>query len=262
MLAGKLGNPITENAMRSIVVGLALATVMCATAEAQVASQQAAEARRPEVSASGSGEVMTPPDLVHVSFTVVTRGASAAEAGKRNVAQMTPLLAAIKRQGIADSAIKTVGYSVSRDADQDWTPGGVRPRAENEVRYTARNAVSVTLRDLNRLGAIIDTALATGASEVENINWASSAERTHRLSALGLAVQSARAEAEAMAKAAGGSLGDLIELSEGEQYQVRFAGAAMMRLSQVVVTGTSMSPRDITIAANVRIRWAFVPAPR
>ena len=237
-----------------------LALTLAAPAAAQMPSATA-QPSRPEVSASGSGQVMVPPDLVHVTFTVVTRGTSAADAGKKNVAQMAPLLAAMKRQAIPDSAVKTVGYSVARDDDREWTPNGSRTRAENEIRFTARNAVSVTLRDLAKLGAIIDTALGSGASEVQGINWASSAERTHRLTALGLAVQSARDEADAMARAAGGSLGALIELSEGERSQALYA-SVMWGSAGVAGGNTSLSPHDVTVGANVRIRWVFVPVPR
>ena len=231
-------------------------------AVAPLGAQAAPQPSRPEVVANGSGEVKVRPDLVHVSFTVVTRGASAAEAGRRNMTQMAPLLDALRRQSIPDSALNTVGYSVARDNDEEWTPTGPRTRAEADVRYTARNAVRVSLRDLDRLGGLIDTALAAGASEVENVAWASSTQNTHRLSALGLAVTAARAEADAMAKAAGGSLGEIIEISEGGEYGVAGGFAARMALSQVVVRGTSMSPRDLTVAANVRVRWVFVPGTR
>jgi hypothetical protein len=239
------------------------ALVLCsALAVPPLEAQAPPEPSRPEVAASGSGEVKVRPDQVHVSFTVVTRGASAAEAGRQNMMQMGPLLEALRRQSIPDSALNTIGYSVARDGDEEWTPAGRRTRAENEVRYTARNAVSVTIHELDRIGGLIDTALAAGASEVENISWASSAVNAHRLTALGLAVTAARAEAEAMAKAAGGSLGALIEINEGGQYGVAGGVAARLSLSRVVLRGTSMSPRDLTVAANVRVRWVFVPGTR
>lgn len=234
------------------------ASLVVAPLGAQVATQQSPQPQRPEVVANGSGEVKVRPDLVHVSFTVVTRGASAAEAGRRNMTQMAPLLDALRRQSIPDSALNTAGYSVARDNDEEWTPTGPRTRAENQVRYTARNAVRVSLRALDRIGGLIDTALAAGASEVENVAWASSTESTHRLTALGLAVTAARAEAEAMAKAAGGSLGEVIELSEGGQFGIA-GGFASQR---VVLRGTTVSPRDLTVAANVRVRWVFVPGTR
>ena len=60
-----------------------------------------------------------------------------------------------------------------------------------------------------------------------------------------------------MAKAAGRSLGEVIELSEGGEFGIA-AGFA----SQRVVRGTTMSPRDLTVAANVRVRWVFVPGTR
>lgn len=239
------------------------ALVLCsALALPPLGAQSAPQPPRPEVTAVGSGEVKVRPDLVHVSFTVVTRGASAAEAGKLNMTQMGPLLDALRRQAIPDSALSTIGYSVARDTDEEWTPTGRRTRPENEVRYTARNAVSVTVGDIDRIGGLIDTALAAGASAVENIGWASSAANAHRLTALGLAVTAARAEAEAMAKAAGGSLGALIEISEGAGYGVAGGFAQRMALSPVVLRGTSMSPRDLTVAANVRVRWVFVPGTR
>lgn len=229
------------------VVGLLGVAVACRE------PSSGATASAPEIVSTGSGEVRVAPDRAEVTIAVETRGRTAAAAGRVNTERMTLVLAALRRQGLPDSSIATAGYSVSREDDYRDPP------SETPREYVARNAVEVKVADLGALGALVDTALAAGATEVANITWRSSRESEARQRAIALAVTSARAEAEAAAAAAGRALGRVVEIVVDPSRSAGF-GRDVMRLESVIVTGgavTPMMPSDIAARVQVRVRSAL-----
>jgi uncharacterized protein len=124
--------------------------------------------------------------------------------------------------------------------------------------YIARNALRVTLMDLEALGRLVDTSLVAGATEIANITFASSLASAAREKAIGLAVRAAHADAVAAAAASGGALGDLIESSLVPAY-------GSFNFDSVVVEGggqyTPLMPRDVTVQVQVRLRYAFIARP-
>lgn len=212
----------------------------------------------PEIVTSGSGVVKLKPDRATLTVAVVTRAASAAEAGRLNATRILPVIAALKRQRLPDSAIVSTGYTVSIDRD----PLGRTPvSADTPQTYVARNAIRVSLTDLDMLGRLVDTALSAGASEIANISFASSRAGEARQRAIGAAVRSARADAEAAAAAAGGVLGALIEVSLQPEYGVA-GGRAVEYLQYAAATvSTPLMPSDVSVTVQARVRFAFTPRP-
>jgi uncharacterized protein YggE len=90
--------------------------------------------------------------------------------------------------------------------------------------------------------------------------YASSIEEPRR-QAIGLAVASARADAEAMALAAGGTVGGLIELStQGPTVPPRpMFDLAQQRGKVAMAEATPINPGQQTVNVYVSARWAFVP---
>jgi uncharacterized protein YggE len=131
-----------------------------------------------------------------------------------------------------------------------------------QVGYVARNAITVRVTQLERIGAIIDAALARGATQVQDVAFESSRADSARRAALGEASAEARADAEALARAMGGSLGPLLDASTNREYP----GFARMRAYSGVAGGrlneaTQITPASIQVQAIVSARWRFVPAP-
>ena len=211
----------------------------------------------PEIVASGIGSVRLKSDRATVTVAVVTRATSAAAASRQNAQQFQTVLAALKRQGLPDTALTTTGYSVALEQD----PFGRAPAAPPASRqYVARNAVGVSLTNLDLLGQLLDTALTAGATEIANITFASSRATQARESAIGQAVRAAQADAAAAATAAGGTLGTIIEVNLLEDYGLSFAAAVVVSDSAgYASSGTPLRARDVTVSVRVRVRYAFVP---
>ena len=208
----------------------------------------------PEIANSGVGEVKLRPDRATLSVAVVTRATTAAAAGRLNAERMRPLLAALRRQSLPDSAITTSGYSVQIDYTRE--PSATRP----EIRgYVATNSVRVRLTRLDDLGLVIDTALAAGATGISNVTFESSLARAARQRAIGMAVRDARADAAAAAEAAGGTLGPIIEISFESGPAITFSARAM-GVSEAMAVQTPIMPDDITVMVQVRVRSVLLRA--
>lgn len=233
--------------------GTALVVATLAAIAACQEPSSGASTSAPEIVSTGAGEVRVPPDRAELALAVVTRGSTAAQAGRANADRLTAVLAALRRQSVPDSAISTAGYSVSQEEDY----GETSRRGPKE--FVARNQVGVRLANLPLLGALIDTALAAGATEVAGIVFRSSRESEARTRAIDLAVQKARAEAEAAASSARRSLGGVIEIVIDPNRASAFGGD-VMNLEAVRVRGatvTPMMPSDIAVRVQVRVRSAL-----
>src|SRR5690349_7479638 len=160
----------------------------------------------PQISTSANGESRVQPDRATIMFAVETRAQTAARAGTDNAKRQKAVIDSLRKQGIGEGQISTTGYSVAPEMRYD----GKQPQV---VGYVARNTVRVEVAKIDQVGTLIDVALGAGANVVSSLRFYSSKAEDARKAALADAVTKARNDAEAMAKAAGGSLGTLLELS-------------------------------------------------
>jgi uncharacterized protein YggE len=129
-----------------------------------------------------------------------------------------------------------------------------------DTQYVATNSVQVDTRKLPLVSRIIDASLQAGANNINSVQYTLADARDAMRAALTNAVDDARLQADALAKAAGGRLGELLELNAQSQrvipYQMQaMGGVAMAR----VAVDTPISERDITVRASVSVRWKFIP---
>lgn len=209
---------------------------------------------RSEIAVGAMGEAETTPDRARVSIGVQTQALTSSDAATRNAATQQAVIAAIKALGIPAERITTTGYNVY--PEQRYDQGSSRPRI---VGYNVQNTVVVDVWKVDQVGAVIDAALGKGANMISGLALYSSQEDAVRRKALANAVAKARADAEAMAAAAGGQLGALIELSSGVSYMPPprpMMEAAMSKVAGAVATPISEGTQTTTV--TVSARWQFV----
>ncbi len=213
------------------------------------ADSVAGAAPLPQISTNGVGELKLPPDRARLVFSVETSGPDAAAVGRDNAQRMAGLREALNRQGVPAARVQTVGYSLRNQPR-------VRSReAKPENWFVGRNAVRIEYDDINRVGTIVDAALAGGANQVEELVFGLADEGVARRQALAAAVRNARAQAETMAQSAGGRLGELIELrSVGPGVrQAPFEARTLAASAE-----TSISRSEISVTEQVSARWRFL----
>ncbi|HEY8450033.1 MAG TPA: SIMPL domain-containing protein [Bacillota bacterium] len=206
---------------------------------------------RPYLQVSGEGRIAVEPDQAVLEFGVVSRAARAADAVSANAQATERLIAALKEAGINESAIQTAHYSLH--ADYESREGGA-PRLAG---YVVSNRVRVRTTQLDRLGQLIDTAVAAGANDIGGIQFELSDRRRAEVldRAYQQAVAAARAKAEVLAEAAGVRLGRLIAVDETGVASPPIPYGGIQRKAAEVAT--PIEPGTVEAVASVHLIFAL-----
>jgi uncharacterized protein YggE len=206
------------------------------------------------VVAFGRGEVEVKPDRAQLELGVETRATTAVAASAENSRRLRAVLDALQRMGVAAEQTQTSNLQVT--PEMVYPGQGQAPRVTG---YVARNSVRVEILKLDQTGALVDAAIARGATNVASLQFYSSRNAEARREALARAVQAARLDAEAMAKAAGYQLGALIEIVGGSQSDgPMMLGVALARSDKMMasVEPTPVNPGELKIIETVTAKWA------
>jgi uncharacterized protein YggE len=198
------------------------------------------------VTASGSGKVPGSPDEASMSFGV-TRNASTAKSALAQVSAIaTRITAALVKAGIATVDVRTANLSVYPNYGN-----GAKPTITG---YQASLSVEAKVRDIGTLGDVINAANGAGADNISGPSFTISEDSKYTVEAIGKAVDDARKNAEAMAKAAGKTVGAVISISDSGvsvppgpiYYDTMAAGA---KASAAV----PISPGQLDVSSNVTV---------
>jgi uncharacterized protein YggE len=216
-----------------------------------------ATVRESDISASGRGEVRLAPDYAYVTLGVTTQSPSGSQTASQNAAKMAAIVSALKALGLTDQQVVTSGYSLTQNYEY---PKNKPPQLSG---FTARNTIRAEVRRLDDLGKVIDAAINAGATDVSSIQYLPTSSEEARRTALASAVQQARSDADAMARAAGGTLGRLLSMNTTGIAQPMPLRATY--LESVVATAgssgmpTQITPGELNVVATVFTRWEFLP---
>jgi uncharacterized protein YggE len=243
---------------RPIVVAVVLVLASLAgSALAQDASLRAPPpvpgmAPRPPrtISVSGEGKVSVAPDsasfTVGVEHTAKTVGAATAEV----TARMKAVLDAVARAGVPAKDVRTVRYDVA--IDRPWKDGKQQPIAG----YRVATAADVKVRELPRLGPILDAVTAAGSNQVSALRMERLDPKPQQLEALALAYANAREKARAIAVAAAVELGELVHVSEGGASLRPMAGPMMARSMAADAAPAPVAEGELEYGARVEVVFA------
>jgi uncharacterized protein YggE len=251
---GQASDPTKEHHMRHLaVLALVLASLSMPAAAQQVQVQP------PTISLSGHGEVTGAPDTAFVTSGVTTQGATAREALDANTAAMTQLIAVLKTAGIADHDIQTSGFSVSPNyvypSEPDRSGYQQPPRI---VGYSVLNTVTVRVRKIETLGAVLDQAVTVGANTINGVSFSVEDPSALYDAARKAAFADAKDKATLYSNAAGISLGRITSISENQgygqpqPYMMKAANADMAAAAPVPVQAG-----ELTFAIDVSVSWTL-----
>lgn len=181
----------------------AVAVVPAHAADVQIAAQG------PVVELAVTETVKAKPDLAQVSAGVTTEAPTAVEAMAANARAMDAVVARIRSLGIAADDIQTTGITLGAQYDYEQARGRPVFRA-----YQASNRVSVTLRDVKRIGPVLDALVAAGATDIGGPSFSLDDDSGPRAQARKAAFDRARAQAIEYARWAGYSGVRLLNVSE------------------------------------------------
>ncbi|MFA1610607.1 SIMPL domain-containing protein [Halobellus rubicundus] len=151
------------------------------------------------IEVSGVGSASGQPNRAVVRVGVVATADDAVTARQRLAENVSRMRDALSGMGLTDDQVTTQYYDIGRDYRPPRREG-----AEPRVQYRATHEFEITLSDVDRVGAVIDTAVGNGATNVDDVSFTLAADRRKQLehSARQSAMADARQKAETVAEAA------------------------------------------------------------
>ncbi|MBX7075266.1 MAG: SIMPL domain-containing protein [Pirellulales bacterium] len=203
----------------------------------------------PSITVTGQAETSATPDVAQVTVGVTTEAASPSEALAMNTDAMTQLMETLKNSGIEKKSIQTAHFNVS-------------PKYVNEpnrdpkiVGYQVTNQVRADVKDIAKLGEVLEAVVTSGANRIDGINFRLSRRRDVLDAARAEALADARRAAQTYAAAAGVELGRLLSVREqGAEPPMPYGGVgfAMARAAVPVAAG------EVTVTANLSATYEIV----
>ena len=234
--------------LRPIVLALSLAIALPMTANAQTQADAAIAAPQGTLlSVSATAEATRVPDIATISTGVVTQAADANAAMRANAAQMDKVMKAIRAAGIAERDIQTSGINLNPQYKYaDNQPPTI-------TGYQASNTVNVKVRDLSKLGQVLDAFVANGANQLNGPNFEvdkpDEAYDEARLAAL----KKAQTRARTYASALGLNVRRIVSISEGGASLPRPMPMMRAMAADGFAKETSVSPGEASLSVSIDV---------
>lgn len=230
---------------------ICLLLLIAAAGEAVGQARSGGESRVIRVSAVGESRVS--PDAAQVALAVETFAATAQQAGQDNARAMQRVIDALIRAGVPRDSVETRDYDVFPEYGDAREGGAPRIRG-----YRAANQVVARVARLDRVGAVIDAALASGANRFQGVQFLVRDPAPARAEALRRAVQRARASAEVIAQALGVPLGPVLEASTATEISRPDPVFAQARMEMAADAPTTpIQPGAQAVQARVSLTFAI-----
>ncbi len=188
------------------------------------------------LSASGVGEVYLVPDVAYINVGVRVDADEVSEALSANNIQANSISQALQELGVEARDIQTSNFNVYPMMDY-----GMDGQVSRKY-FVVENTVYVTVRDLSKLGQLLDTVVRSGANNINGVSFDVVDKAEAEAQARDMAIEKAKAQAEAIAKATGVKLGDLQSVS------VYSSGATMATYEAKGIGG--MMPSTVPVSAG------------
>jgi uncharacterized protein YggE len=235
---------------RAAALGLAVLAAAAAAAPAALAqaAPPAAESmfRATTLNLSAYGETRIAPDMATITLGVMTETPTAAAAMQANAAQMSRVIAALKRAGLEDRDIQTSQLTLSPQYryEQNQPP--------KLVGYQASNQVTLTVRDLARLGQVVDATVTAGANQVHGISFGLNDPTQAENAARRAAVKALEDKAALYADATGHRIVRLVSLSEAGGYAAPPPMPMMqMARAEAMDVATKVAPGELKVRIDI-----------
>jgi uncharacterized protein YggE len=231
----------------TILAILALAVSACGPT---TINQAAPETLR-TLSVSGVGVVYLTPDIVYINIGVNTQRPDAAEAVEVNKEQTSKVIQAIKDFGVDEKDIRTTNFSI-------WSNPQYDPAGQiTGTTYSVDNTVNVTVRDLDKLGALLDAAVSAGANNIYSIQFDVEDKTEATKEARAQAVEDAKVEAQELADTAGVELAtiqtiDYFEGSPTPYFEGKGGGGG-----DVASAAVPIQPGQLALSVTVNMTYSI-----
>lgn len=238
--------------MQALSRGFAIAVAAVAlTAMGTVSSRAEDKAMERTITVSAAGTAEAEPDQARITSGVMTEAPTAREALTGNTEAMNKVISELKTKGIDAKDIQTASFNV--EAVMDYSKDGQPPKLRG---YRVSNQVVVLVRDLDKLGSVLDDLVSAGANQVQGLAFEVSKAETLKDEARKNAIANALRRAKLLAAAAGAEVGQVLQISEETTPDVPVTFAAP-RFAKVQAASVPIERGSSTLEARVTTTWAL-----
>lgn len=226
----------------------ALAAAFALTA-APLLAQEAPPLPPATISVLGEGRISAQPDMATVTLGVETAGDSANTALAENGAATAKVIEELRNAGVAAKDMQTSSLTLGPRWEQ---PEGQPARIAG---FVAANLITVTVRDLPKLGGVLDAVARNGANTFQGLSFGLTDRRPREDEARRAAVADALARAKLYAEAAGVTLGPVLTIAEGGTQMPR----PMMRMAADAAAPMPLAEGQVDVFSSVTMEFALRP---
>jgi uncharacterized protein YggE len=205
----------------------------------------------------GYGSVHLEPDIARVSIGIETMAETIGNAVDENKDKMESILVALEEAGISEKDIQTMHYSVQLDRFPEPMPRVEGTTEEPKPQYRVSNQVNVIIRDLDKVGDVLDAVIEAGANNIWGVSFSLDDPAAGQADARAGAIDDALARAEALAELSGVELGPVMAVSE-------IVGGGVSPMPAVMVERAAsgagpISPGELEVTYQVQVTYFIEP---
>lgn len=201
----------------------------------------------PVVVVTASGTTTVAPDQARLSLAVVTTEKDLSRAQSENNRTTQKVMDAVRALGIDNSNIQTSGFNIYPQYDYNTKSSGIL------IGYQVRNEITVVIKDISKVGLILDAAVQAGANNVNHVSFEKANLDAAENEALLKAIARGREKAQVIAAAAQMSLGGLVSITEGWNASIypNVANIAMDSIKDMGAGQVPINPGELRVTASV-----------
>jgi hypothetical protein len=200
---------------------------------------------------SGTGRVTVVPDIAAINIGVRSEAEAVTDALDTNTAQANRISRALQELGIEEDDIQTSNFNVYPSDRYNPMTGQVEGRY-----FVVENTVNVTVRDLTSLGAVLTAVVEAGANNIYGINFNVEDREAAVAEARKLAIEDAKAKAQAIAEESGVELGEIISISVYSGYTPTIyydaKGGAYSEAAVPIAAGTLSITMEASLTYSIK----------
>ena len=209
------------------------------------------------ITATGTGNVLVPPTRAIVYAQIDAKDSSPGLAALANSAARYEVVQALTDLGFGGEAVSLWGYGAG--AAQDERMRGPPSADPVSGQFEAKAGVRIIVEPLQRFDEVVSALLLAGAQSIVTVTFEAGDSESARREAAGIAVSNARAQAESVAEAAGGMLGDLVNIITQPDMTRILAGTRFLPGMGFRGQGVQITPSNLSVSVSLQATWVFVP---
>ncbi|KAB3527258.1 SIMPL domain-containing protein [Alkaliphilus serpentinus] len=235
----------------SVVVAFLLVFFLMGGYSTLIAEAEVPETNKGEINVNGTGVLMVKPDIGIINIGIETSDPDSKKAQEENSKLSQQIMEALKASGIKEEDIKTAYYNMYRE--QYYNSSENKPQQGD---FKVSHSFEVTVKDIDKVGSTVDTAVSAGANNINQIRFTVSNTEKYYNEALKLAVNNAAGKASTIAETLGVTISKPMKVTESGYSEPTYNKYMDVRM-EAAMDSTPITAGELEIRAHVSVTYGY-----